>query len=99
MFRLRVQGGERSGETFPLATGEVHVLGRGYDAQIRFPEDPTLSRIHAELALVGAAWVLRNRSKHGTYVGAEKVDGERLLRGGDEIAIGGTRLIFEPDPT
>ncbi len=99
MFRLRVQGGERSGETFPLAAGEVHVVGRGYDARIRFGEDATMSRVHAELALVGDAWVLRNKSKQGTYVGAVKIDGERLLRGGDEITIGATRFIFEKDPT
>jgi RsiW-degrading membrane proteinase PrsW (M82 family) len=98
MFRLRVQGGERSGETFSLVAGQVHVLGRGYDALIRFPEDPTLSRVHAEVALVGNGWVLKNRSLHGTYVGGAKVTGERLLRGGDEITIGSTLLVFEPDP-
>lgn len=99
MFRLRVQGGERSGETFPLAPGDIHVIGRGYDARIRFPDDASLSRVHCEVALVGEAWVLKNRSKQGTYVGAVKVDGERLLRGGDEITAGKTRLVFEPDPT
>ena len=99
MFRLRVQGGERSGETFPLAAGELHLVGRGYDARIRFADDETMSRVHAELALVGDAWILRNKSKQGTYVGAVKVDGERLLRGGDEITVGTTRFIFEKDPT
>src|SRR5438270_308971 len=172
MFRLRIEGGPRNGEAISLSPGKTLLLGRGREADIRFPEDatmsriqaelswdgsawtlgnksqhgtlvsgqrvdtskvlsagdalvlggtlvvfegdpsgsptmaprpvapvPTGSRVHAELSLVGSAWVLRNRSKHGTYVGAEKVDGERLLRGGDEIAIGSTRLIFEPDPT
>jgi RsiW-degrading membrane proteinase PrsW (M82 family) len=100
LFRLRVLGGDRSGETFPLAPGEVHVLGRGYGARIRFPEDATLSRIHAELAPAGRGWVLRNKSKNGTLVGGVVVlESERLLKGGDEILLGETRLVFEPDPT
>ena len=98
MFRLRVLGGERSGETFALKAGETHVVGRGYDAQFRFPEDPAMSRVHAELALVGNWWVLRNKSRHGTWVGGAEVENERLLRGGDEITLGKTRLVFEPDP-
>jgi len=98
VFRLRVLGGDRSGEAFALKAGETHVVGRGYDAQFRFPEDPSMSRVHAELALVGNGWVLRNKSRHGTWIGGAAVESERLLRGGDEITLGSTRLVFEPDP-
>ena len=37
--RLRVSGGARAGETHELVPGRVFVIGRGKEADLRFPDD------------------------------------------------------------
>jgi RsiW-degrading membrane proteinase PrsW (M82 family) len=98
MYRLRVHDGPRAGDAIPLAAGAPLVLGRGYDAIIRFPDDPQMSRVHAELVPVGNAWLLKNRSVNGTLVGGAVMKAERLLKAGDELTLGATRIVFEKDP-
>src|SRR5687767_14354420 len=94
-YRMRVSGGARAGETTELAPGRVYVIGRGKEADLRFPEDPYMSRAHAELAPDGEGWRVRNRSQHGTYVAGAPVPGEKRLGPSDVILIGGTLLVFE----
>jgi predicted component of type VI protein secretion system len=99
MFRLRIESGTRTGETIPLATGKpLLVVGRGREADVRFPEDATMSRVQAELSWDGSAWTLHNKSQHGTLIGGARVDTERKLNPGDQLTVGGTRLTYEADP-
>ena len=35
-------------------------------------------------------------SLNGTYVNAERVNGTQALKAGDEIALGSSRLVFDP---
>lgn len=99
MFRLRIESGTRTGETIPLATVKpTLVVGRGREADVRFPEDATMSRAQAELTWDGTGWTLHNKSQHGTLVGGARVDTERRLNPGDQLTVGGTRLTYEPDP-
>ncbi len=57
--------------------------------------DPTVSRIHAVLDSVGRNWLVRDLgSRNGTSVGGERLAGQRLLRDGDELQLGRTRLVF-----
>jgi adenylate cyclase len=54
--------------------------------------DKIVSKEHCVIERRGAAYVLRDLgSLNGTYVNAERVNGERELRHGDDIALGGTR--------
>ncbi|MDC3378815.1 PrsW family glutamic-type intramembrane protease [Planctomycetota bacterium] len=97
MFRIRVEAGDRVGETFPLpeaVEGPV-LVGRGRDAHIQFATDTTMSRVHAELHLRGGTWFLKNLSKHGSHVGRKKVTAERKLGVGDVLILGETRVVFE----
>ena len=62
MFRLRVEGGTRSGEVMALPPGgRPVVIGRGREADLRFPEDATMSRSQVELAWDGKDWVLKKK--------------------------------------
>jgi hypothetical protein len=62
-------------------------IGRGPDNEIR-PDDPTISRNHAAVALEEGGAVVRDLgSRNGTLVNGEKV-AKRLLRHGDIIEVG-----------
>jgi len=98
MFRLRIEGGPRNGEAIAIAPGKALQLGRGREADIRFPEDATMSRIQAELTWDGNAWTLGNKSQHGTLVNGARVDTSKVLAPGDALVLGGTHVVFEVDP-
>ncbi len=94
-YRLRVGGGARSGETTELVTGRVYVIGRGKEADLRFPEDPYMSRAHAELVTDGGGWLIRNKSQHGTFVAGGRVTAEKRLAPSDAVMVGGTLFVYE----
>ncbi len=93
MFQLRRLSGTRAPIT--LDQGRRYVLGRAPEADLAFPEDGTMSRAHAELSWNGSAWVLTNRSQHGSWVGETKIEGERVLAPGDTFVLGETKLVLE----
>ncbi|HZU97019.1 MAG TPA: FHA domain-containing protein [Planctomycetota bacterium] len=99
MFRLRIEGGTRNGEGISLTPGKTLVCGRGREADVRFPEDATMSRVQAELTWDGAAWTLVNKSQHGSLVNGQRVDGSRVLAPGDQLVLGGTHVTYELDPS
>ncbi|MCA8925237.1 MAG: PrsW family intramembrane metalloprotease [Planctomycetes bacterium] len=96
MFQLRVQTGCRAGEVIPLPaeTNAPLSLGRGREAEVRFPEDATMSRVHAELHWRGG-WSIENKSQHGTYVGARRAKRRRKLKPGDVLVLGDTEVVFQ----
>jgi pSer/pThr/pTyr-binding forkhead associated (FHA) protein len=76
-----------------LRAGETVLLGRsrGCDLALRSPD---ASRRHAEIALAGSDWMLRDLdSTNGTFVNGERVT-ERALRPGDRIEIGSDAITF-----
>ena len=75
-------------------------VGRGTSNDIGLPWDPKVSRVHAELARLGAAWVVEDDglSRNGTFVNGRRIDGRRRLRDGDVIRVGGASLRFS-DPS
>jgi pSer/pThr/pTyr-binding forkhead associated (FHA) protein len=97
MFRLRIDGGPRNGENLTLTPGKTLQLGRGRECDIRFPEDATMSRVQAEMTWDGTSWTLVNKSQHGTLVGGQRVDTTKVLSPGDQLVLGGTRVIYESD--
>lgn len=82
-------------------TGERLVLGRAPGTDLEIAWDPRVSGVHAYLERHGARWVLSDDglSRNGTLVGGERLHGERVLRDGDVIVVGDTRLGFrDPGP-
>jgi hypothetical protein len=80
-----------------LLDADVMTVGRHPDADIFF-DDVTVSRRHAEITRVGAAFeIVDQRSLNGTYVDGERVD-RATLANGDEVRIGKFRLNFFGSP-
>ena len=83
----------------PLAGRRRLTIGRGEGVDVAIDGDEQISRLHAELELVGEAWVVGDDglSTNGTRVNAELVTGRRRLGERDLITVGGTGLLFR-DP-
>lgn len=78
------------------------VLGRSPDTDVEIGWDPRVSGIHAYLERRGGRWVLEDDglSRNGTFVGGERLQGQRILRDGDVILVGSTKLGFrDPGPS
>ena len=85
---LKVDGSE-----IPI-TAEVTTIGRTTDNAVAFPDDPNVSRHHAEIELRGNEYCLIDLgSSNGTTVNDAKVTDEVFLKPGDMIVLGGTSRI------
>ncbi len=59
-------------------------------------DDPNVSRTHAEIRPRGGSWVLTDLgSTNGSRLNGRKLDGSEVLKSGDEIELGTSRLTFE----
>jgi adenylate cyclase len=59
--------------------------------------DRIVSKEHCHIDLVDGRWLLRDLgSLNGSFVNGERIH-ERVLTPGDEISIGSTRIVFDPD--
>lgn len=90
---LVVAEGSEAGRRIPL--GDTQTVGRGPGADVRL-EDRGASRRHARLARVGDRWVVEDLgSKNGLRVNGRRCRRPRALRPGDEVTVGGTRLVLD----
>lgn len=81
-------------ELVPLS-GQRVTLGKASTNAVSLEHDETVSRLHAVLENLGFAWSIRDLgSRNGTYLNGERISAERVLRSGDEVRIGKSRLIF-----
>jgi pSer/pThr/pTyr-binding forkhead associated (FHA) protein len=81
-------------ELIPL-TGQRVTLGKAATNAVALDHDDTVSRLHAVLEHLGFAWSIRDLgSRNGTYLNGEQISTERVLRSGDEVRVGKSRLIF-----
>ncbi|OBB03669.1 peptide-binding protein [Mycobacteriaceae bacterium 1482268.1] len=81
-------------ELVPL-TGQRVTLGKASSNDVSLGHDGTVSRLHAVFENLGFAWSIRDLgSRNGTYLNGEKISAERVLRSGDEVRVGKTRLLF-----
>lgn len=81
-------------ELIPL-TGQRGTLGKATTNAVSLEHDETVSRLHAVLENLGFAWSIRDLgSRNGTYLNGERITTERVLRSGDEVRVGRSRLIF-----
>lgn len=80
-------------ELVPL-TRERITVGRAQDNDVVLP-DSRVSAVHALLERLGPHWSVRDLgSRNGTVVNGQRLLGERMLQPGDEIQLGGSRLVF-----
>lgn len=90
---LVVTSGHRSGMRFELV-GDRVTVGRHPDSDV-FLDDITVSRRHVVLEMGPAGHVLRDvGSLNGTYVNGGRIDGEVIMRGGDELQVGKFKLLY-----
>lgn len=81
-------------ELIPLS-GERVTLGKASTNTVPLDHDPTVSRLHAIMENHGSAWSIRDLgSRNGTYINGEKIEAERVLRSGDELRLGKSRLVY-----
>jgi pSer/pThr/pTyr-binding forkhead associated (FHA) protein len=84
-----------SGRQLIALTGQRVTVGKLLTSVVSLDQDATVSRVHAVLENFGCAWSIRDLgSRNGTYVNGEKIIAERVLRSGDELRLGNSRLIF-----
>ncbi len=81
----------------PLGSDRV-TLGKARSNDVALSWDPKISRLHAVLERLSDRWCIRDlSSSNGTFVNGERIWGERPLRDGDEIRIGGTQLLYRAE--
>lgn len=90
--------GERRLVVLPAA-GRASV-GRDPRSDVLIEGDDEVSRLHAELVLIGGSWVVADDglSRNGTEVGGQRVAGRRRLVDGDALRVGSTLILFR-DPS
>jgi pSer/pThr/pTyr-binding forkhead associated (FHA) protein len=94
---LLLRDGEGTQRVVRLAVdAERMSIGRGEGVDLSLDWDDRVSRVHAELERVGETWALVDDglSRNGSYVNGKRVRGRRRLEEGDELRLGGTRVVF-----
>jgi pSer/pThr/pTyr-binding forkhead associated (FHA) protein len=90
--------GSSSGPQMVALEGDRLTIGRGPSNDLPLEADTKVSRLHAVLERYQSGWAIRDLgSRNGTYVNGERLLAERVLRPGDEVTIGDTRLAYRLD--
>ena len=95
---LMLRDGEDRQRLVVLEDARV-VVGRDADSDVALEWDPKVSSLHARLEREGRYWTLHDDglSRNGSFVEGERVEGQRVLRDGDELRFGDTLVTFR-DP-
>jgi hypothetical protein len=64
------------------------LAGRGTSAELRLPDDLTVSRVHAEFCYADGRWHVANRGRNGLRLNGSPVSGQQALADGDVIRWG-----------
>jgi pSer/pThr/pTyr-binding forkhead associated (FHA) protein len=97
--RLAVVAGVALGRELVLTTcGRTFKLGRGEQCDLAIPDDD-ISREHAAFERGADGIVVRDLgSKNGVEVDGQKISGSRILRDGEIVCLGKTRLrVIDPE--
>ena len=62
--------------------------GRSREAELRLPEEPTVSRAHAEFTFADGRWHVTNLGLNGVTLNGTPVTGEHAISNGDSIGWG-----------
>jgi len=85
-----------TGEFF-LPTKEKILIGRHGQCDLVIPNDPTVSRTHASMVVIGETASVRDLdSANGVLVNGKRVTTIALLYSGDEVQFGNTRFVLTP---
>lgn len=85
----------RAGPQVASFAGDRIALGRAAENDVALDDDSTASRMHAVIERFPGGWCVRDLgSRNGTFVNGAQVTGETALHSGDELRIGGTRVVF-----
>ena len=91
--KLIVASGKNQGKEIPLP-GRQFIIGRGEGCQLR-PASERISRKHCAIIVEEGRVIVRDLgSTNGTSVNKERIAGERELKNGDKLNVGGV-LEFE----
>jgi pSer/pThr/pTyr-binding forkhead associated (FHA) protein len=88
---LRVTAGPALGRSYVVGE-QGAILGRAAENAVAIPDD-RLSRRHAQITFnPNGFWLNDLGSTNGTYIRGLRLAAPQLLRSGDEIALGETRI-------
>jgi pSer/pThr/pTyr-binding forkhead associated (FHA) protein len=75
--------------------GEL-TIGRSATNGLALPWDSEVSRVHASIERLGGEWTFVDdgRSRNGSFLDGERVNGRIRLRDGDTIGLGRTVVVF-----
>lgn len=94
MLKLMVIEGNASGQQIPV--DDELIIGRTGSEDGRLADDPELSRQHARFIRQGDAWVIEDLgSMNGTFVNGNRLAAPHRLSDGDQIEVGGTRMVTQ----
>jgi len=84
-----------------LTGRERLTIGREDSVDVALLDDEQVSRVHAELNLIGGQWVVVDDglSTNGTFVNDERVGSRRRLADRDLIRVGDTGIVFREPAT
>lgn len=94
---LVYRDGEGEQRIFVLTGQKTELtVGRSEATDICLASDADVSRVHAELELIGGSWAVTDDglSRNGTFVNDERIRGRRRLHDGDLITVGRTAIRF-----
>jgi len=84
-----------SGSELVVLAEQRVTVGKDPSNAVVLGHDPTVSRLHAVFENYGSSWSVRDLgSRNGTYVNGVRILLERVLRPGDELRLGNSRLIY-----
>jgi pSer/pThr/pTyr-binding forkhead associated (FHA) protein len=90
-YVLQVIRGRSASTTLKLADG-VNSIGRHDDCVIRI-KSSQVSRRHCEIFEVGDDLTIRDLgSSNGTFVNGKRINGQHVLKAGDELTVGAVSL-------
>jgi serine phosphatase RsbU (regulator of sigma subunit) len=79
-------------------TGERVSIGRSSAAELCFPEDAGLSRLHFAFEAQGDEWTVQDLgSKNGTFVNNIPLKARLILKPGDRVTAGHIVIVYAPD--
>ena len=90
-----------SGTEFVLLDAQRVTIGRSGGNDVVLAHDKAVSSVHAVVEPVADGWCVQDvGSRNGTFVRDERTLGMRVLRHGDDLTIGCTKLLFRgAEPT
>lgn len=93
---LTLLTGPDTGRCIPLTTGRTAVLGRSLEADLTFPDEPSLSRFHARIERTDNGYTITDLgSANGTQLNGASVTTPALLAHRDVISCGALDLRFD----